>query len=309
MVESWRQLMDVGLIHFMAYPAATEPPLVQETVRKLALDGFWDVLEIKRVDAPGVHDELRAIAEQSGISYGMAAQPNLLGGKLSLNDSDDAARQAAVNEVKKSIDAAYALDAKITAVLSGKDPGDADRAHQMDLLVNSCVELCQYAESKATDYVCWISLEAFDEDIDKACLIGPSERAAELAARVREQMDNFGITIDLSHLPLLRESPGECLSQLADYVIHTHAGNCVMADESDPAYGDMHPRFGYPGGENDVAELKEYVESLIYAGYFQAEVPTAKPVLSFEVKPVGDEDSDLIVAQTKRTWRRMWAEL
>ena len=309
MVESWRQLMDVGLIHFMAYPAATEPPLVQETVRKLALDDFWDVLEIKRVDAPGVHDELRAIAEQSGISYGMAAQPNLLGGKLSLNDSDAAARQAAVDEVKKSIDAAYALDAKITAVLSGKDPGDADRAHQMDLLVDSCVELCQYAESKATDYVCWISLEAFDEDIDKACLIGPSERAAELAARVREQMDNFGITIDLSHLPLLRESPGECLSQLADCVIHTHAGNCAMADESDPAYGDMHPRFGYPGGENDVAELKEYVESLIYAGYFQAEVPTAKPVLSFEVKPVGDEDSDLIVAQTKRTWRRMWAEL
>ena len=62
MVESWRQLMDVGLIHFMAYPNATDPPAVQETVRKLAQDDFWDVLEIKRVDEPGVHDELRAIA-------------------------------------------------------------------------------------------------------------------------------------------------------------------------------------------------------------------------------------------------------
>ena len=292
MVESWRQLMELGLIHFMAYPEATEPPLVQETVRKLAQDDFWDVLEIKRADQPGVHTELRAIAEQSGISYGMAAQPNLLGGQLNLNDPDEAGRQAAINEVKKSIDAAYELNARITAVLSGKDPGDTDRAQQMDLLVDSCVELCQYAESKATDYVCWISLEAFDEKIDKACLIGPSERAAELTARVRERADNFGITIDLSH-----------------YVIHTHAGNCVMADNSDPAYGDLHPRFGYPGGENGVSELKEYVESLIYAGYFQANVPTAKPVLSFEVKPVGDEDSDLIVAQTKRTWRRMWAEL
>ncbi|MCK4323532.1 MAG: sugar phosphate isomerase/epimerase, partial [Armatimonadetes bacterium] len=99
MVESWRQLMDVGLIHFMAYPNATEPPAVQETVRKLAQDDFWDVLEIKRVDEPGVHDELRAIAEQSGISYGMAAQPNLLGGKLSLNDPDEPGRQAAIDEV------------------------------------------------------------------------------------------------------------------------------------------------------------------------------------------------------------------
>jgi len=309
MVESWRQLMDVGLIHFMAYPNATDPPAVQETVRKLAQDDFWDVLEIKRVDEPGVHDELRAIAEQSGISYGMAAQPNLLGGKLSLNDPDEAGRQAAVDEVKKSIDAAYELDAKITAVLSGPDPGEAGRDHQMDLLVDSLVELCQYAQDQATDYVCWISLEAFDEDIDKACLIGPSDRAAQLAQRVREQVENFGITIDLSHLPLLGETPMETVTQLGDYIIHTHAGNCLMADERDEAYGDQHPRFGYPGSENDVAELQKYVESLIYAGYFQSQVPTDKPILSFEVKPVGDEDSDLIVAQTKRTWRRMWAQL
>ncbi len=309
MVESWRQLMDLGLIHFMAYPDATEPPLVQETVRELAQDDFWDVLEIKRVDVPGVHDELREIAEQSGISYGMAAQPNLLGGQLNLNDPDDAGRKAAVDEVKKSIDAAYELDAHITAVLSGKDPGEADRAHQLDLLVDSCVELCKYSESKATDYVCWISLEPFDYDIDKACLIGPSDRAAEVAKRVRAQVDNFGLTPDLSHLPLLRETPSDCLSQISEYVIHTHCGNCLMADKSDPAYGDQHPHFGYPGSETDVPELKEYVESLIYAGYFQADVPTAKPILSIEVKPVGDEDPDLIVAQTKRTWRRMWAKL
>ena len=309
MVESWRQLMDVGLIHFMAYPKATQPPLVQETVRKLAQDDFWDVLEIKRVDAPGVHAELRALAEQSGITYGMAAQPSLLGGKLSLNDPDEAGRQAAIAEVKKCIDGAYELDARITVVLSGKDPGEADRAQQLDLLADSLVELCRYAQDGATDYVGWVSLETFDATIDKACLIGPSDRAAALAAQVRDQVDNFGLTIDLSHLPLLGETPGECLSYVGEYLIHTHAGNCVMADHGDAAYGDQHPRFGYPGGENDVTELREYVESLIYAGYFQSDVPTRKPVLSFEVKPVGDEDSDLIVAQTKRTWRRMWAEL
>ena len=309
MVESWRQLMDVGLIHFMAYPNATEPPAVQETVRKLAQDDFWDVLEIKRVDEPGVHDELRAIAEQSGISYGMAAQPNLLGGKLSLNNPDEPGRQAAIDEVKKSIDAAYELDARITAVLSGPGPGDEERDHQMDLLVDSLVELCQYAQQQATDYVCWISLEPFDHNIDKACLIGPSERAAEVAERVREQVDNFGLTPDLSHLPLLGETPSECLSQIGEYVIHTHCGNCMMADKSDPAYGDQHPRFGYPGGENDVFELQKYVESLIYSGYFQSEVPTKKPILSIEVKPVGDEDPDLLVTRNKRTWRRMWAQL
>ncbi len=58
----------------------------------------------------------------------------------------------------------------------------------------------------------------------------------------------------------------------------------MMADTGDPAYGDMHPRFGYPGSENDVPELREYVESLIYVGYFQSQGPTDKPIVSFEVK-------------------------
>ena len=58
MTQSWRQLMDVGLVHFMAYPQATEPPAVQETIQKLAADDFFDVLEVKRVAQPGVHDNV-----------------------------------------------------------------------------------------------------------------------------------------------------------------------------------------------------------------------------------------------------------
>ena len=97
-----------------------------------------------------------------------------------------------------------------------------------------------HGRGQAQDYLCWISLEAFDDKIDKKCLIGPTPRAVELAERVRQQVANFGLTIDLSHLPLLKESPSE-------FLIHAHAGNCMIADTQDPAYGDMHPRLGYPG--------------------------------------------------------------
>jgi len=38
-------------------------------------------------------------------------------------------------------------------------------------------------------------------------------------------------------------------------------------------------------------------------------VPTVKPVVTFEVKPYGEETSEMIIAHTKRTWMRMWAEL
>ena len=71
----------------------------------------------------------------------------------------------------------------------------------------------------------------------------------------------------------------------------------------------MHPRFAYRGGTNGVAELQEYLNTLIYAGVFENEVPTDKMVFTFEVKPVGNESTDLILAHTKRTFKRAWAQL
>jgi hypothetical protein len=69
----------------------------------------------------------------------------------------------------------------------------------------------------------------------------------------------------------------------------------------------MHPRFGHPAGENGVAELAEYLKALIYVGYFENDVPTRKPVFTFEVKPLPGESSELCIASTKRAFRDAWA--
>jgi sugar phosphate isomerase/epimerase len=292
----------------MAYPNASDEGALLASIEEICLDEFFDVLEIKPSDS-ATHAKIRARAEQSATHLIVAGQPPLLGAKLSLNDPDPAGRQAAVDKVKASIDAAHELGAPLVAVLSGPDPGEAEREKQTDLLVDSLVQCCRYAQDKARETPVWISLETFDEAVDKRCLIGPSERAAAVAARVRASAPNFGLTIDLSHLPLLGESPADCLEQVIDYLIHVHAGNCAMRDETHAAYGDLHPRFGMPGTENDVPQLKEFLETLIYIGYFKAPVPTPKPVLTFEVKPLAGESSQLIVASTKRAFLRAWAEM
>lgn len=308
MTETWRSQMLLGIVHPMAYPSANDEAALLDSIEEICRDEFFDVLEIKPSDS-ALHAKIRARAEQSATYLVVASQPPLLGAKLSLNDPDPAGRQAAVDKVKVSIDAAYELGAPLVAVLSGPDPGEAERERQTDLLVDSLIQCCQYAQERATDRPVWISLETFDHNIDKRCLIGPSDRAAALAARVREQAPNFGLTIDLSHLPLLGESPAECLEQVIDYLIHVHAGNCALQEESHAAYGDLHPRFGMAGTENDVPQLKEFLETLIYIGYFKAPVPTPKPVLTFEVKPLAGESPQLILASTKRTFLRAWAEM
>jgi hypothetical protein len=82
-----------------------------------------------------------------------------------------------------------------------------------------------------------------------------------------------------------------------------------MKDPSSPVYGDYHPPFGIPGGENGVPELVEYLRVLFNIGYFGKQQPTGRPVLTFEVKPMPGEDSETLLAQTKRVWRQAWAEL
>lgn len=309
----WRDLMDVGIVQFMAYPVIQDddPDLILDTARRIAADDFFQVLEVRRSQHPEVMEGLKQIGITSHIKYGLGAQPPLLIGDLDVNSLDDDARQAAVDDVKKSIDAAYELDCRICAFLSGPDVEDSKRDDAMSALVDSCVELCEYSQSKAGDgEPVWLSLEQFDDRIDKKCLIGPSERAAELTERVREQVPNFGLTQDLSHLPLLGETPQEALTPTVDYLIHAHAGNALMQDESHEAYGDMHPGFGYPGSENDVEDLARFLETLIYVGYFDREdLPTDKPVFTFEVAPVGDEDPDLLVAGTKRVFEAAWSML
>ncbi len=83
-------------------------------------------------------------------------------------------------------------------------------------------------------------------------------------------------------------------------------GNAVSADPSLEAYGDAHPRFGFPNSENDVNELVEYLQVLLDIGFLNKDKP---PIVSFEVKPWKDEDPDLVAANAKRVLNEAWAKL
>jgi hypothetical protein len=102
---------------------------------------------------------------------------------------------------------------------------------------------------------------------------------------------------------LLHETCLESLLPIKDYIVHAQMGNCVVRDPALPAYGDAHPRFGFPDSENDVDELVEYLNVLLSIGFLNTK---NRPILSFEVKPFGDEDPELVIANAKRVLRQAW---
>ncbi len=130
-----------------------------------------------------------------------------------------------------------------------------------------------------------------------------------MAERVKASHWNFGITVDLGHLPLLGECSQEALTVLKDHVIHVHIGNAYTGDKSSPAYGDQHPRFGMEGSPNDVPQLVEFLQTLFAVGFFEKQLPTPKPIVSFEVKPMPGEPAELVIANSKRVLREAWYRL
>jgi len=296
MREPIHAYMKVGLIHFMAFPETIkgEGPIV-ETVKKIAEDEFFTAIEITWMKDPEVRKQVREMIETSGMTVGYGAQPAVLTIPLNPNSLDEEERRKAVEVLKGQIDMAYEMGAKRMAFLSGKDPGDEQRDAAVEALVKTTQELCDYAAEKGMG----ITLETFDREVDKKALIGPSELAAEFARRVNRA--NFGLLVDLSHMPLLNETPTESVRLVKDYLVHAHMGNCVL-DPNHPAYGDQHPRFGV--GENDVEDVAEYLDALLDVGFLNRDDP---PIVSFEVKPMEGEDPDLVIANAKRVLIQAWA--
>ena len=302
MNEPLQDYIKVGLVHFMAWPECMggDGPIL-DSISAAAADPFFEVLEITRINDPAIRDRAKAILDENEIELGFGAQPILLGGGLDLNHMEDAERRKAIEAVEAGIDEAEQMGIRNVGVLSGRPDGDKGAA--MDRLIDSLKELSAYAGARG----CRVVLETFDQvPYGKNCLIGPTRDAVQVSEAVRAEHPDFGLMLDLSHLPLIGESSEEAIGIAGDHMVHVHMGNCAMDDPEHPAYGDNHPRFGAPGTRNDVPELAEFLRVLLDTGYLTRD---ERKAISFEVKPMAGETSEEIIEASKETLLEAWQRL
>lgn len=296
MRDSIHKYFQIGTIQWMSHPFYD----VLDSIYKIACDDFFDALEITKFSDDATRDKAKKMLADSHLKVCYGAQPRLLGPKLNPNDVDEEGRKKAEATLMEAIDEAEYLGAKGIAFLAGKwEEETKDQAYAQ--LLKTTRNLCDYAATKGM----MIELEVFDFDMDKAALIGPAPYAAEFAADMRKTNNNFGLMVDLSHFPTTYETSKFVVQTLRPYITHFHIGNAVVKEGCE-AYGDQHPRFGFPNSANDMPELLDFFTVLKEEGFFNAKNPY---VLSFEVKPWGDEDAEIILANTKRVVNRAWALL
>lgn len=296
MRDSIHKYFQVGTISWMSYPGTAQ----EDAIRKIAADDYFDAVEVCAFPDEASRETGRNLLAQSHLKICYGAQPSLLGPGLNPNDINEEGRKRAEEVLMKAVDEAFDLGAGGIAFLSGKwQENTKDQAY--DQLLKTTGNVCRYAAEKNMR----VELEVFDYDIDKASLIGPAPLAARFAADIRMKYSNFGLLVDLSHFPLTYENADFVVTSLKPYITHLHFGNAVVK-EGCPAYGDKHPRMGYPNSANDVAELLDYFRVLKREGFFRKEEPM---VFSMEVSPQKGEDADIILANTKRVLNRAWALL
>lgn len=302
MSDDLHQFMRVGIVQFMLHPETMggDGPVV-ESISRICHDPYFESIEITRINDPGARATVARMLADSQMEVGFCMQPIVLGNKLDLGSSDPAERKRALDTLKGALPQAQELGAHKLALLSGPDPGEKGREDAIKYTIEGLHALCKAAADASLP----VALEVFDREIDKKALLGSTSDSVRVAAALREDFPDFGLMLDLSHLPLQGETTEQALTTAAEYLTHIHIGNCVL-DRNHPLYGDTHPPFGIDGGENDVEQLTEFLDMLFEVEYLDGlKVPT----VAFEVRTRTGESPELVLANAKRTLLAAWREL
>lgn len=171
-------------------------------------------------------------------------------------------RDYAYSKIMREIEYALALDSKKIVFATGPDfPNDREGAKErfFELVMKLLSEL-------PGDVV--LALEPTDRDIDKHFLFGPLDETVSFIKKVRDAGGtNFGLLLDMCHVPLMHETLDSALDKVDDTLVHIHLGNCMIKDKNDTLYGDKHPAWCYTGGEYGEEEAVYFLRKLKAMGY------------------------------------------
>ena len=300
MEKSMRRYMRVGTILHVSYKqlGSGEGPIL-ECLKKIVTDPYFEVVEVAHMKDAEVRKAAADMIARGHMTSSYGGQGRMLGAGLNINDLNEEGRRKALASLKEGIDEAYEMGVEDFAFLAGRYEEET-KEESFQALLKSTRELCKYAKSKGDMPVL---CEVFDYDIAKKSLIGPVDMVKRYAETICAEYDNFGLMVDLSHIPMLHETIEESLLPVQQYIRHAHMGNTVIKSPECPAYGDEHPRFGFPNSENDVEELAAYLRLLLKIGFLNEK---KRPIVSFEIKPFGEEAPEVCLANAKRTLDLAW---
>lgn len=293
----------LGLVHHMLYPEC----MVDADAHVATLEAFVQRGDIETFDCclpygKARRDRLIPQVRDCGKEHVTFATHLFPLRKIGLS-SPPAHEQAQIRMiVADMVEQAAAIAATGFIFASGgPEPKEATPAHR-ETFADFCRWLCQQLEPHGITAL----LEPFDTTIDKKFLYGSTAECMALIESLKPEVDNFGIELDMAHLPLMFEPFEAAIRTVAPALKRVHLGNCVLKDPCHPRYGDTHPPIGFDGGEIDVPEVAEILRCLLDVGFLSK---AERGDMLIEMTPWPGRTVEDTIADAQRRLQQAWATL
>ena len=223
-------------------PWKDQPGFVADQVQAIADAGFYRAVELSPVARREDRERIRRICADHGLDVATWLTSVLEQQGLDLCSVDETLRQRSVEATKQLLPAAIECGAKTIALVGGPDPGPALRDRGYDSTFKSLLAI----SAAAADLGASVMFEPLDRFAHKKRLVGPTDEAVALFARVRAECPQFGFAFDTAHAALNEEQVLDALDMAGPQLVNVHLSNAVL-DKRDPLYGDHHIMPGAPG--------------------------------------------------------------
>jgi len=300
---SLQEFCRFGLVHHLLYPrCVSDADHHAETLEAFAsrddIETFDCCLPFGDARRRRLIDVIKGCGK-SEIAYATHLFPLR---KISLATLDPGERGLVRLAMIDQMEMAAAIGATGFVFASGCDVPESQRPRARAAFADFCRWLCAELKPRGMTAL----LEPCDFAFDKKFLYGPTAECVELVQSLGPQVDNFGLLVDIAHLPLMGESFEEAIRTAAPCMKRVHLGNCVRDDPASPFYGDRHPPVGIEGGEIDVPELVEVLRLLLDMGYLSK---ARRGALLLEMSPFPGATVEETIADNMDRLHRAWRKV
>jgi sugar phosphate isomerase/epimerase len=290
----------LGVNHMFLYPQSiVSEKIHKETLSELAKTELVDALDCWLWRGNTAKEEAKILLSSGKIiNYNIGDRFEEAASNPASPDKGE--REEAYSRFMREIEYALSLNSKKIVFGSGKDYA-SDRYAAKERFFEFVMKLCENVPTDVT-----LCFEPTDRDIDKCFLYGPLDETLELTKRVRsEGFENFGILLDMCHVPLMHETLESALLKSLEYLVHVHLGNCVIKNKTNLFYGDKHPAWDCPDGEYSSADAINFVKMLKKGGY----IDKSNSTVSFEMRTFENVSANDSLKRFVETYKAAISEL
>jgi len=301
MKDDIREYARLGLVHHMLYPECMDDPdahvrTLEAFIQRGDIETFDCCLPYGQERRERLIPQIRTCGKEH-VTFATHFFPLRKIGLSSPAPHEQAQIRMIVQDM---IECAAAIGATGLIFASGNPAPEKATPEEYETFADFCRWLCTQLEPHGITAL----LEPFDTTIDKKFLYGPTAECMTLIDSLKPEIDNFGIELDVAHLPLMGESFEDAIRTVAPALKRVHLGNCVLKDKSHPRYGDTHPPVGFDGGEIDVPQIAEVLRCFLDVGFLSKD---NRGDLLVEMTPWPGRSVEETIADSNDRLAKAWA--